>query len=210
MEPNFPEMLPLNRSLRDTAAHTVGLDSGTAIVDQLLNAWARLDHHVGMLVDRKGKLISCSDDSQQALSAGGCLMLSRGVVSPLNANLSDDFEKLMSVEGEQVRTLLLPAVPDKRWLVRATAVNDHLACLMLHDLSKEQRVRLADVSVAFGLTKTEARICEDLYNGLSPQKIAQEHSSSIHTVRAHMRRCYDKMHITSRQELWHILNKYQI
>lgn len=210
MELHFPDILPLDRSLKDTAPQSLGAENGTAIIDQLINAWARLDHHVGMLVDRKGKLISCSENTHQALTAGGCLILSRGIVSPLNANLSGDFENLLSVENGQMRILLFPAVPDKQWLLRATAINDHFLCLILKDLSEEERVHLADVSAAFGLTKTEAHICEDLYNGLSPQKIAQGRNISIHTVRAHMRRCYDKIRVTSREELWHILNKYQV
>jgi len=69
---------------------------------------------------------------------------------------------------------------------------------------------LPDLEEVFHLTKAEAAIVYDLFRGQTPQQIAEDHRNSIHTVRAHIRRCYDKLAITCREELWRKLNAYRL
>ena len=69
---------------------------------------------------------------------------------------------------------------------------------------------LANLKEVFGLTTAEASIVYDLFLGHTPQQISEAHDNSIHTIRAHIRRCYDKLGITCREELWRKLNAYRL
>ena len=80
----------------------------------------------------------------------------------------------------------------------------------LQAATADHMANLPDLCEAFGFTRSEAQIVRDLFSGMTPQAIAEEQGISIHTVRAHVRRCYDKLQITSREELWHRLSAYQI
>jgi DNA-binding CsgD family transcriptional regulator len=53
----------------------------------------------------------------------------------------------------------------------------------------------------FALTPSEAQIVVDLMQGLAPQTIAQNRRNSIHTIRAHIRQCHQKIGVNNREEL---------
>jgi len=69
---------------------------------------------------------------------------------------------------------------------------------------------LADLEKAFGLTRCEVLVLEKLMRGHVPHQIAEELAISVHTVRAHLRHCYDKLRVSSREELWQRLAPYHL
>ncbi len=53
----------------------------------------------------------------------------------------------------------------------------------------------------FGLTLAEARVCERLVDGRTPQEIADDLQISIETCRVHLRNCYGKLHVDGQSAL---------
>lgn len=186
------------------------LDVHTAFPDPFLSAWTRIDEKPRLIVRRDGQLIAFSENAFPLVAASGCLRLTGDVLAPSDPRLHHDFKALLAIQEWETRTLLLPmAGSGGHWVLRAATADNSLVCLLLHDATSKKRARIVDLREAFGLTHSEAAVAEDIYNGLVPQKIAEMHGISIHTVRAHMRRRYDKMGITSREELWQTINMYQ-
>lgn len=110
-----------------------------------------------------------------------------------------------------MRSLVLPCHKgDGHLLIRASTMNDTIVCLSLHHATEVTASELPDLTDVFGLTNAEADIVHDLFSGHTPQQIAASHNNSIHTIRAHIRRCYDKLGISSREKLWSKLNAYRL
>ena len=164
-----------------------------------------------MVIKRDGQLIACSEIARFAIDKRECLRLEHGYVVPVDSRYRGAFEKLLMVDSQSVQTLLHPCFQTGgHWIMRATASEDRRVFVTLQHATSQHRSTLADLHEAFGLTPSEADIAIALYNGLSAQEVADQQDISIHTVRAHLRRCYDKMQINSREQLWHRLSAYHL
>ncbi|TXH01444.1 MAG: LuxR family transcriptional regulator [Rhodocyclaceae bacterium] len=190
---------------------TVLLDQSIVAVERILTCWSLLDARPRLIIKRNRNLVACCQSTQAIIAAGDFLRLERGRVTTAHEK---DFARFATAAAapthETITVLLLHGRDDAHMIVRAIAINDDLVCLSLQNASGEHAIRLPDLKIAFRLTQSEARIVQDLCNGLSPQQIAVRNSISIHTVRAHLRRCYDKLNITNREQLWHRLSAYQM
>ncbi|HET9638395.1 MAG TPA: helix-turn-helix transcriptional regulator [Allosphingosinicella sp.] len=80
----------------------------------------------------------------------------------------------------------------------------------LYGSGSEFHVRYADVDLVFGLTPAEHRILLDLLEGCEADRLAEIHAVSIETVRTHIRNIYAKLHVRSRESLFHRLQPYRI
>lgn len=180
-------------------------------VEQALECWSVLDTKPRIVLERSGRMIACSEIARQIIHANEPIRLERGCIIPADGRYRAQFEGLLRAQAGTVETLLLPCLRDRgHWIVRSTTSDEDHVYISLKQATPNHHARLADIGRAFGLTPCEADVVEGLYNGLSPQDIANEQSISVHTVRAHLRRCYDKMHISCREQLWHRLSAYQL
>lgn len=181
------------------------------ILERMLESWAQLDGKPRLIVKSDGALVACSEEARHLLRAGGELKIERGIVMVTERAVRPAFERLLQVKPGDVETVLIPCgYHEGHWILRAVRADSDLVCLVLHRATEDYWANLPDLGSVFGLTPSEAGVVDDLYNGLSPNDIAGKRGISIHTVRAHLRRCYDKLHITSREQLWHRLRPYQI
>ncbi|WP_114521845.1 LuxR C-terminal-related transcriptional regulator [Altererythrobacter sp. ZODW24] len=190
-----------------------GLESlgGKENLSSLFDALTTLDRRKRMLVGRDGTYIVGCKGVTEVLELGSCLRLTNGTVSVAQSKYDYGLKMLLSVRAPDVQTLTLPCERGHgHLLMRATSLNETVVCMSLHHASEVAEPELPDLGEVFHLTKTEALIVHDLFMGHTPQMIADDHDNSVHTIRAHIRRCYDKLGITCREELWSRLNAYRL
>lgn len=60
----------------------------------------------------------------------------------------------------------------------------------------------ADLGRVFGLTPAEAAIVRGLVSGRGAEQLAVDHGVGLETVRTHIRRVYDKLGVSSREQLY--------
>lgn len=187
------------------------LDQSVVVVERTLSCWAKLDGRPRLIIKRNGSLVASSESARRILRNSECLKLKRGRIEIAHDRDGSKFAQILSATASEATTLLLRnGEQHEHLIVRTISLEADLLCISLQLASSDHYIRLPDLGVAFRLTQSEARIVEDLYNGMSPQEIAEQNDISIHTVRAHLRRCYDKLNITSREQLWHRLSAYQM
>lgn len=172
---------------------------------------SRLDGRFHILVKPDGTYLGGLSEKLDLRNLDTCLDLIDGVICATRPEYHIRLRELLAVKEQDVRTLILPcSQTDGHLIIRATAISSMIVCLSLHRASEMIQPELADLHEVFNLTHAEALIVFDLFLGHTPQEIAAEHNNSIHTIRAHIRRCYDKLGITCREELWRKLNAYRL
>lgn len=215
--PHLNECIADGDSSRNTAVFNPA-DWGAKIpllssneLQSLLDGLSMLDGRIRALLGRDGTYHAGSSGMGDLFKLETCLYLDQGIVRVSQADYTDGFKDLLDARAPEVRTLALPCWKiDGHLLLRATAVCDTVVIVSLQRATEMIEPELADLEKVFHLTKTEAAIVYDLFLGWTPQKIAADHDNSIHTIRAHIRRCYDKLGITCREELWRKLNAYRL
>ncbi len=187
------------------------MQQSIAAVERTLTCWSALDGRPRLIIKRDRTLVASSASANAMIQGSEFLKLERGRLTIAHDKDGAKFAEILTVSPEDAMTVLLRnGNREAHVIMRAIAIDRDLVCISLQKANDDHYVRLPDLGTAFRLTQSEARIAEDLYNGMSPQEIAKQHDISIHTVRAHLRRCYDKLNITSREQLWHRLSAYQM
>ncbi|MXP15558.1 hypothetical protein GRI44_12430 [Altererythrobacter confluentis] len=180
-------------------------------LQDLIDALTALDGRSRMVVRRDGTLIAGSSVLNELFETGTCLLLHADTVRTALPEYSDPFHELLQVNAPEVRNLALPySKIDGHMILSATSLCKTAVCMSLQRATQMDQPELADLEDVFHLTKAEASIVYGLFMGHTPQQIAIELDNSIHTIRAHIRRCYDKLGITCREELWRKLNAYRL
>lgn len=180
-------------------------------LEEILSCWTRLDGKPRLMIKRDGSLVACSQDVPELIRQHEFFYLDRGKIRVTNDKAKAAFARLFEHPHKSAETFLLPrAGGEGHWIVRASGSGNDVLFIMLQEATFDHVADLPDLGEAFGFTKAESQIVRDMYRGSTPQAIADNYGISIHTVRAHVRRCYDKLQITCREALWHRLSAYQI
>ncbi|MEZ5748609.1 MAG: helix-turn-helix transcriptional regulator [Caenibius sp.] len=184
---------------------------GAPELDLTLTCWSRLDGKPRLIIKRDGSLVACSEDVPGLVRQHECFRLHQGRIMVIEERGRALFARLAENPDSPAATMLLRrADGEGHWIVRVVGSGHDMLFVTLQAATADHMANLPDLCEAFGFTRSEAQIVRDLFSGMTPQAIAEEQGISIHTVRAHVRRCYDKLQITSREELWHRLSAYQI
>lgn len=169
----------------------------------LLECLARIDGKARVILDRQGKILAASGEtlaaaSQSAATAGQPLFFSGGRKESRGIT-----QRLLAVRGEETDIAILePSPRGEPVLVRAAAIDDHHICLVLAPTGHNGSRWIPEMQKLFGLTTSEAQIVADLMEGCAPQVIAERRRNSIHTIRAHIRQCHQKIGVKNREELF--------
>lgn len=169
----------------------------------LLDCLARLDGKARVIVDRRGTVRASSTNTlsmtgDDDMRIGKPLCLEAGTRAPLGT-----IARLLAVRGDDTEIAILEVAPGcQPVVVRAAAIDQDLVCLVLSVPGRNGGPRMEELQTLFGLTASEARIVMDLMEGCAPQTIARSRSNSIHTVRAHIRQCHQKIGVSTREELF--------
>lgn len=180
-------------------------------LELLLDCLERIDSRVRLIVRRDSLLAASSDGAEEIFASASCLALDHGHVFAVKKKHRRAFSDVLKVEHSEIGSCALPcSLMDGHLLLRSIAFGSDSVLITITKAAQFTRPLLPDLMDVFRLTHTEAIISTELFEGKTPQEIAEEHGNSIHTIRAHIRRCYDKLGVTCREELWHKLNQYRV
>ncbi|WP_374515219.1 helix-turn-helix transcriptional regulator [Brevundimonas sp.] len=67
-----------------------------------------------------------------------------------------------------------------------------------------------DIRALFGLTRSEMKVLHCLIDGMKADALAGRLNITIETARTHIRRVYNKMDVSSREQLLALTNRYRV
>lgn len=67
-----------------------------------------------------------------------------------------------------------------------------------------------DIRALFGLTRSEMKVLHCLIDGMKADALAGCLNITIETARTHIRRVYNKMDVSSREQLIALTNRYRV
>jgi len=116
-------------------------------------------------------------------------------IALLNTFSDQDYEVSVIDENknELAKLCLTPVVDSER--------DSHLILLTIHDWQQDQKLTLDNVRLTFDLTKSEAKVCLDICQGLSVEDIAETSNREISTIRSHLKSLYRKTGTNRQGEL---------
>lgn len=101
-----------------------------------------------------------------------------------------------------------------RWLIRAEPIAPPEAprafLLSLLPMDAADRYLWADLAAATGLTVSEARVAKMLVDGLRIDDVSERLNISVQTARTHIRRCYLKLGVSSREEMFSTILAFRL
>jgi len=169
-------------------------------VGALLDCLARLDGKLRVIADRRGRVLTSSAEALDNAGGNAAHMLE---CAAIQLGLSDAASRLLAVSGQDTAgAIMTPASGGRSLIIRAAAIDADHVCLVMAMPGQPARGRIGELQALFALTPSEAQIVVDLMQGLAPQTIAQNRRNSIHTIRAHIRQCHQKIGVTNREELF--------
>lgn len=166
----------------------------------LLDCLSRLDGKLRVITDRDGRVLTSSAEALDDAGGNAAQMLE---LAAIQLSLSDAASRLLAVRGRDTAIAIVPSSSaGPSLIIRAAAVDAGHVCLVMAMPGQTAPGRIGELQALFALTHSEAQIVADLMRGLPPQAIAQNRSNSIHTIRAHIRQCHQKIGVNSREELF--------
>jgi DNA-binding CsgD family transcriptional regulator len=124
------------------------------------------------------------------------------------------FSTLVSEAGEDISTFSFPRQNgDGHLLFRARRIENRATrCvgLAFNQTGSEFRVLYGELSFVFRLTAAEHRLLDRMIAGHTADGIARTMQISLDTVRSHIRHIYQKLDVTSREELFSRLLPYRL
>jgi DNA-binding CsgD family transcriptional regulator len=178
--------------------------SGFATADAA--RWFDLDPTPVFVLRLDGALLNLNESGRHLLEAGTAMAFRGGQLA-----FSDDeaqtcftmgLEKMSAGAGTMVPVVL--RCDDGRWrrldLLRDGRGSEDRVFVALRGEPKRD-VDIEPLAEAFRLSVAEGKVLRHVAEGLAPKSIAARLKVSPHTVRAHMRSLYVKMHVRGMQEL---------
>ncbi len=179
--------------------------------DAILSAQERLNKRTHIMLDRTGAIIAIGEQAKSKIAELNCYSIIDGRLVGNKTDAKEPLERMLKLDAGAVDSAIIPCNTLRgHVLLSATGLCQDTILVSLHIASPGHGAELVDLTKAFGLTPSEAHIVELLLGGHGPSKISEELNISVHTVRAHLRHCYDKLGVSSREELWQTLAPYQI
>ncbi|MXP48259.1 hypothetical protein GRI43_12760 [Altererythrobacter luteolus] len=170
--------------------------------------WHCIDGKSRIFLTRDGDWLA-SDEQAEAVLVDNIagLSLDQGRLRA-NGKMAKRFDRLLKAGREPVTIVM----PKKDWeghvILRSSAYNDTTVGVLAYDSENKADAEFASLEEAFGLTPAEANVVHAMVNGYSAAEIAEDRNLSINTVRVHLRHCYEKLGVSSREQLWRKIHPY--
>lgn len=180
-----------------------------------LDCWSGLDHRARMVVTNERIYVAGDHRAEQAIVARQDLRLNSGRVELVDPTCRSELDNLVRVEEGEGRTICVRRRQrGGHLLMRASRLGGPPGVFLLGIAfwiaDENFAVEWPDFRRIFGLTAAEAKIVEQLIQGVGAETIAAALRVSINTVRTHISHVYEKLGITCREELWRRLAPYRI
>lgn len=175
------------------------------------SAWDIIDGQGRFLLQRDGTILVAGQTARSLVDQMDCLAI-RDRTKLIGCGPSAcTFAQLLHVPSHQTQTVILP---DQRSgghaIVTSVGVCRNSVGVAVRLASDSYKAKYADFAKAFALTPCEVHVIEMQMCGATPQEVSRELGVSIHTVRTHIRHCYDKLGVSNREELWQKLSPFRI
>lgn len=180
-----------------------------------LNCWSELDGNARMLVTSE-RIFLCGEARAEALLAEEQELRIRNMrVETVDPAELKKLEELMTVAKGETKTVCIGSRRNANHLMlRATVLADvggmPILGIAFHRTGACFTSDWPDFTHLFGLTDAENRVIRMLLNGIGAERIAAEQKLSINTVRTHITHAYEKLGISSREQLWARLASYRL
>lgn len=186
-------------------------DNVEPALEAMLTSLEKLDERARLVVERDGTVIASGRGLGEWLQGSDCLYLNDTRLHALGNEAQLKLLKLFDVGVGKIETQVLNRYSTEgHCIVRTAGLCAEAIAVSMQTAHSEFEPKMADLEDAFGLTPSETHIVELLLHGFGPQEIGKELCISIHTVRAHLRHCYEKLDVSSREELWQRLAPYRL
>lgn len=161
-----------------------------------------------LLVQPGGAVAGQAGPVVELLARSGCLRLENGQLigtTRRNQNKLDDLLSNAAAPGRPLEVLFTSDDLDDPLLFVSARCVSHGSFVGLVLLLREparKTVRLPDLMRLFDLTRAECQIVSLLLNGMCVASIARAQSISEYTVRTHLKRCYSKLEVRTKEQLF--------
>jgi DNA-binding CsgD family transcriptional regulator len=164
-----------------------------------------------ILADSDGQIVRANSRAESLLAEDGPLGIQNGRL--IAGSLTSDLLSLISRAAETLNgpsVMSIPRPSGRPIVIRAmpyedTAQNGGRVVLLISDLADRPKVDRRVLKALFRFTDTEAEIAEILMRGLNLDQIADELEIMVNTVRAHLKKLFEKTGTTRQAELLGLL-----
>lgn len=178
-----------------------------------LEAFASHGHAV-VLLGPFEPVILWQNGASKDLFLDHAISRSAGRISLPSRALQPQFDEFLDGVGQEPETWILTAeVPEQTLIFRCRRVHRNGAgigrMLTIHSPARPATV-LPDIRGLFGLTPAEMKVVHCLVDGLRADDLAARLNITLETARTHIRRVYNKMDVSSREQLLALTNRYRV
>lgn len=181
------------------------------VLKAMLNCLERLDERVRIVLKRDGSVLASGSGLDAWFERSQCLALHGDRLKATTRDGQIKLDRLFRVPETEIQTVILERKQsDGHCIIRGAGLCTETLAVTIQLADDHFEPQLADLRDAFGLTPSELLIVEMLQLGHGANEIGKGLGISVHTVRAHLRHCYDKLGVSSREELWQKLAPYRL
>jgi DNA-binding CsgD family transcriptional regulator len=170
-----------------------------------LAAWLRFDPAPILFISPDQQLEWCNEAALALLNAGGPVSLRAGKVHLNDAEADARFKALVAVVGEEGwQAHIFSGEPGKgpAVLFARRVAKSRLVGIAIRDTQSMPGAQLDHLADYFNLTPAERQVLQHHVSGLSVAEIAAATGKAVLTVRTHIKRCYYKFEVTSKEQLF--------
>ena len=185
------------------SAGDFGVGSGSQASETA--CWFDVDPTPVFMVDAKGTILAANRRARRLVGPGRALNVRGGQLGLSDFEAQDSFtEALKKVTSAASEAAVVLRCDDGRWrrlhLLRGDDLSADIVFITIHG-DPERQADIRPIVEAFRLTFAEGNVLLHVAKALPPKRIATRLGVSLHTVRAHLRSLYVKMHVRGMQEL---------
>lgn len=197
---------------RAAAVAAFGLVEPSEGAQALLQAWFDRQSPVA-IVQQDLSILATNAACAQLLSTGDEIRVQDGRLACQQEAHSEALRAAVSSIGASPILWTCPAKQiGQFWVMRveslSTTTTTAVSITMNTTAKPAQRI-WADLSIPFQLTRSERRMAQLLYEGLSVSDAAEQMQITVETARTHIRRLYQKTGAVSREKLHGLLTPFQ-
>lgn len=180
-------------------------------VQELLGGWIDSDPYPRVILSADHQIIWQNAASRAFIAGSNEIEERGGAFAFTDRGCNQGLTQMMLASGA---TATSGSISDVDRTIRYALVVQRLSGLgapLVCGISyrRVDQMRYADLKTIFSLTRSEDKILRQLLNGMVADVIAEQNSTSLDTVRSHIRAIYSKLGVSSREALFNRTSLYR-
>ncbi len=186
--------------------------SNLGLAPSLALEWIARDAVPRLIVNEDLLVLWENKAAQGMLRARRDLELRDGAIVAMNASQHEAFAGFVRRARSEVSSMVLSLEEgDGHLIVRAQAVgrsDSEVFVGLQFYRTGEHKFEYADFKQAFGLTPAEHSVLLRMLDGMTADEISSAKNLSIDTIRSQIKQIYEKLNVSSREELFRKIRPY--